>query len=211
MQIRPHLYLYEIPYVCLNSACYRPQRSCGQGNVFTGVCLSTGGGRVSASVHAGMTDSPDQAPGRHTPRDQTDTNDPADRPRPGRHPPRPGRPPGPGRPPRLAQTPWTRQTPPDQADPTPKPPWTRQTPPPQKQTPAYGLRAASRHPTGMHSCVIFNPLFAYPLLLAFTGNTLSISICSMRFYFSRHLYDICVEHINVTGATLFAFHLVVLL
>ena len=25
-------------------SCYRPQRSCGQGNVFTGVCLSTGGG-----------------------------------------------------------------------------------------------------------------------------------------------------------------------
>ena len=24
--------------------CYRPQQSCGQGNVFTGVCLSTGGG-----------------------------------------------------------------------------------------------------------------------------------------------------------------------
>ena len=24
--------------------CYRPQRSCGQGNIFTGVCLSTGGG-----------------------------------------------------------------------------------------------------------------------------------------------------------------------
>ena len=42
-----------------------------------------------------------------------------------------------------------------------------------------------------------NPLFAYLLLLAFTGNTLSISICSMRFYFSRHLYDICVEHINM--------------
>ena len=36
---------------------YRPQRSCGQGNVFTGVCLSTGG-RVSASVHAGMPDPP---------------------------------------------------------------------------------------------------------------------------------------------------------
>ena len=45
--------------------------------------------------------------------------------------------------------------------------------------------------------ICFNPLFAYPLLLAFTDNTLSISICSMRFYFSRHLYDICVEHINM--------------
>ena len=27
-----------------------------------------------------------------------------------------------------------------------------QTPPPGKQTPAYGLRAAGTHPTGMHSC-----------------------------------------------------------
>ena len=32
--------------------CYRPQRSC-EGYVFTGVCLSTGGG-VSTSVHAGI-------------------------------------------------------------------------------------------------------------------------------------------------------------
>ena len=40
---------------------YRPQRSCGQGNVFTGVCLSTGG-RVSASVHAGMPYPPDGEP-----------------------------------------------------------------------------------------------------------------------------------------------------
>ena len=42
----------------------------------------------------------------------------------------------------------------------PPPPRTRQTtppgpgrPPPQKQTPAYGLRAAGTHPTGMHSCL----------------------------------------------------------
>ena len=49
---------------------YRPQRSCGQGNVFTGVCLSTGG-RVSASVHAGMPDPPPRT--RQTPpRDQAD-------------------------------------------------------------------------------------------------------------------------------------------
>ena len=80
---------------------YWPQWSCGQGNVLTGVCLSTGG-RVSASVHAGMPYPLDQAdtlppPGtRQTP------------PGPGRHPPgtrqnpsRPGRP-----------TPQTRQIPP---------------------------------------------------------------------------------------------------
>ena len=47
---------------------YRPQRSCGQGNVFTGVCLSTGG-RVSASVHAGMPYPPrmESPPGWRTP------------------------------------------------------------------------------------------------------------------------------------------------
>ena len=63
---------------------YRPQRSCGQGNVFTGVCLSTGG-RVSASVHAGMPDPPDQA-----------------------HPPETRHPPGT----RQTTPPQTRQTPP---------------------------------------------------------------------------------------------------
>ena len=31
-------------FVGCKSFYYRPQRSCGQGNVFTGVCLSTGGG-----------------------------------------------------------------------------------------------------------------------------------------------------------------------
>ena len=61
---------------------YRPQRSCGQGNVFTGVCLSTGG--VSTSVHAWMPSPPirqtppqDQADPRRTrqtplPRNQAD-------------------------------------------------------------------------------------------------------------------------------------------
>ena len=54
------------------------------------VCPQGGGGRVSASVHAGMPYPPDEAappaPGR-PPREQ------ADPPGPGRHPPRPGRPP----------------------------------------------------------------------------------------------------------------------
>ena len=75
---------------------YRPQRSCGQGNVFTGVCLSTGG-RVSASVHVGIPDPPDQA-GRPSP-------------------PRTRQTPRPGRPPRTRADPRTRANiPPDQAD-----------------------------------------------------------------------------------------------
>ena len=96
---------------------YRPQRSCGQRNVFTGVCLSTGGEGVCLSACWDTRPPQDQA---DTPPDQAD-------------PPGPGRPhwtrqtpPGPGRPPRTRQTPWdqadtpqTRQTPRDQAD----PPW----------------------------------------------------------------------------------------
>ena len=49
-------------------------------------------------------------------------------------------PPGPGRPPPQDQT----DIPPDQAPPHH---------PRRKQTPAYGLRAAGTHPTGMHSCL----------------------------------------------------------
>ena len=116
---------------------YRPQRSCGQGNIFTPVChsfCSQGAGGLPQCILGyhlpGTSQTPppwDQAdiplaPGRHpqdqadTPQDQADTPwDQADTPGPGRHPPGPGRPPG-------------------------------------KQTPAYGLRAAATHPTGMHSC-----------------------------------------------------------
>ena len=103
----------------MNLFYYRPQRKCGQGNVFTGVCLSTGG--VPASVHAGMPYPPDQGdppsgPGR-PPHYQADPPGPGrHRPGPGRHPPRPGRPPwdqadppGPGR------SPW------GQADTSPGP------------------------------------------------------------------------------------------
>ena len=72
---------------------YRPQRSCGQGNIFTPVCHSVHRGGGSASMHAGIPTPPDQA------------------------------------------------DPPDQSD-----------PPPGELTPAYGIRAAGTHPTGMHSC-----------------------------------------------------------
>ena len=116
------------------------------------MCVCPQGGRVSASVHAGMPYPP--RPGRHPPRTRQTPRDQADPPRTRQTPPGPGRPPpGPGRPPVPGRTP------PDQTDP-PGPgrtPGTRQTPPgpgrpPRKQTPAYGLRAAGTHPTGMHSC-----------------------------------------------------------
>ena len=95
-------YFHEPPMHSLEMHIYRPQRSCGQGNVFTGVCLSTGGGGCLPQCMLGCQTPPDQA---DTPPDK------ADHPLgPGRHPPR-------------------------------------------KQTPAYGLRAADTHPTGMHSCL----------------------------------------------------------
>ena len=102
---------------------YRPQRSCGQGNVFTGVCLSTGGeGRVSASVHAGMPYPPDgePPPDGDTPpgwRNPPGWRPPMDR----------GTPPDGGPPPR-----W--RTPPDQAD----PPWMEN--PPRMEEPPPGSR-----------------------------------------------------------------------
>ena len=76
---------------------YRPQWSCGQGNVFTDVCLSTGGEGVclSACWDAIPPNQADPPPGtRQTaPQDQADTPpDQADTPPgPGRHPPRSGR------------------------------------------------------------------------------------------------------------------------
>ena len=121
---------------------YRPQRSCGQGNIFTPVCHSVHRG-VSSRENSPAREPPRSArenppclPGRTPPRTRQTTPplDQAD------HPPGPGRPPlpGPGRPPGLAR---------------PPPPPTRGTPiPPGKQTSAYGQRAAGTHPTGMHSC-----------------------------------------------------------
>ena len=57
-------------------------------------------------------------------------------------------------PPDQADPPESGRPPRDQADPPGpgRPPGTWQTPP-GKQTPAYGLRAAGTHPTGMHSCL----------------------------------------------------------
>ena len=95
------------------SGYYRPQRSCGQGNIFTPVChsfCSQGGGGLPQCMlgyhHPPGPGRPPQT--RQTPPDQ------ADPPGPGRCPPRPGRhpPPRPGRPP-LDQA----DTPLDQANP----------------------------------------------------------------------------------------------
>ena len=123
-----------------NPVYYHLQRSC-EGYVFTGICLSNGGGGgvgVSASEHAGIP---------HPPRS--------------RHPPE-------QIPPR-SRPPWSRQLPPppEQTPPRADPP--EQTPPrsrhppeqthtsPSRHTPPPGdtvTAADGTHPTGMHSCWI---------------------------------------------------------
>ena len=75
----------------------------------------------------------------HTPPGwRTPPRDQADPPGWRNHPPSPG----PGRPPLDGEPPQDQADPPDGEPPLP----------PRKQTPAYGLRGAGTHPTGMHSC-----------------------------------------------------------
>ena len=81
-------------------------------------------------------------------------------PRAGRPPLRQGEPPWVGRPPWAGRTPRAGRT----------PPGTRP-PPPGKQTPAYGLRAAGMHPTGMHSCYIVFTYLSGPNKLLVHFNT----------------------------------------
>ena len=88
-----------VPYDCKyqRKSCtepsYRPQRSCGQGYVFTRVCDSVNGG-------VGLRRTPPPGPGRPPPQDQADHH----------HPP----PPGPRRTPRTRHTPPppTKENPP---------------------------------------------------------------------------------------------------
>ena len=137
--LHTNLFVILADYSCY----YRPQRSCGQGNVFTGVCLSTGGGGGCLPQCMLGCQTP-LGPGRTPPGTSLsacwDARPPAVR----------------QTPPDQADTPQTRQTPPrpgrppDQADTPPGP----GRPLPGKQTPAYGLRAADTHPTGMHSCFV---------------------------------------------------------
>ena len=88
---------------------YRPQRSCGQGYVFTRVCDSVHRGGSPGRHPPDQGEPPNQAdpPGRdNPPSDQADT------------PPDQADPPQPGRPPRTRQTPpGTRQTSPQQGEP----------------------------------------------------------------------------------------------
>ena len=98
--------------------------------MFLQVCVCPQGGRVSASVHAGMP---------YPPRWRT----PPDGEPPQMETPLDGEPPRmenplDGEPPQMENPPWM-ENPPDGE-------------PPGMQTPAYHLQAANTHPTGMHSC-----------------------------------------------------------
>ena len=110
---------------------YRPQRSCGQGYVFTRVCDSVHRGRSPENPPQDQADTPDQAeppqdqaddPSRETPWDQADP--------PGRENPPDQADPPQGEPPQTRQTPpGPGRTPPPRTG-RPPPPPTRQTPPP---------------------------------------------------------------------------------
>ena len=153
-------------------SCYRPQQSCGQGNIFTPVCHSVHRGGLPQCMLG---------------------YPPGSRPPGIRHPPGSDTPPGS----RLQHTVYERpgrillecflvtghnkvvakviflhlfvilftggvclsacwDTPPGADPPGSRPPGIRH--PPGKQTPAYGLRAAGTHPTWMHSCYESNYL-----------------------------------------------------
>ena len=130
-----------------NGDIYRPKRSFGQGNIFTPVCHS---------VHRGGFSLPDPPVAWRTPpgADPLDGEPPGWRTTPpdGEPPPRMESPPRmenhplDGEPPPRMENPPGWRTPPDGGTP---PGWRN---PPRKQTPAYGLRSAGTHPTGMHSC-----------------------------------------------------------
>ena len=145
---------------------YWLQRSCGQGNIFTPVCHSVHRGVSPGSRHPlehtppradttplEQTHPPgaDTPPGVDTPQEQTPPRaDPQSRHLPrsrypqSRHPLPEQTPPPPRADPPGADTPQSRY-PPEQ---TPPPS------PPEQTLGAYGQPAASRHPTGMHYCLV---------------------------------------------------------
>ena len=143
--------------------CYRPQRSCGQGNVFTGVCLSTGGGGCLPQCMLGCQIPLDQAhptpPYQALPRTGQIPPDQADPPQE-----QADTPPGTGRhPPRNRQTPpWNRQTPPPQADHPPPRPGR-----PPHQEADSSIRSTSGRYASYWNAFLFYNLYNYPRVLSF--------------------------------------------
>ena len=122
---------------------YRPQRSCGQGYVFTCVCDSVHRGGLRAGRTPPQQGDPSPLAGRTNPPGQEEP--PRDQTLPWQGEPPPGR----ENPPWAGRTPPPGTRPPWQGEP---PPGTR--PPDGKQTPPYGLQAAGTHLTGMHSSFV---------------------------------------------------------
>ena len=151
----------------------------GQGNIFTSVCqeFCPKGGRVSASVHAGI----------YTPQTRQTP------PRPGRHP----TPPGPGRHPRTRQTPpRTRQTtpprpgrqpPPDQADP-PGP--GRPPPPPEADS---RIRSTSGRYTSYWNAFLFSKRIWRISVLS--GTTVTVYLYSGLLVTSALGFKVRVQHL----------------
>ena len=147
-----------------------PQRTCGQGNIFTPVFHSVHRGGCLPQCMLGYqppspvsrppcgADTPlagaDTPPFEQTPfQEQTppwEQTPPRSRHPPWQQtPPRAGTPPGSGTPPRTKSTPGTKYTPQGLST-LPRTQYT----PPGNQTLAYGQRATGTHPTGMHSCFV---------------------------------------------------------
>ena len=102
-------------------------------------------------------------------------------------PPRADNPPGWRTPPGWTTPPGWR-TPPEQ-----NPPRMENQPPPGKQTPAYGLRSAGTHPTGMHSCIqIRLPIFGCKFHHSVKNSsihlmtTIGIHFTFLRFNFGKY-------------------------
>ena len=126
---------------------------------------------------------------RHTPRSR-----PPNPPSPEQTPP-PGADTPPSRPPSLRE-----QTPPPSRQPE-QTPREQTPPPPREQTPAYDLRAAGTHPTGMHSCHFIT--FVYVTVstyCAYTANNLNLN------FFEKYTYQIlhCFRYGSLlAGVTIF--------
>ena len=148
---------------------YRPQRSCGQGNIFTPICHSF---CRSASVHAGIPPSPRSRPPRSRP--------PQDQAPPGPDPPEQTPPLGPDTTPREQTPPWY-QTP--------------RTRPPQDQTPP-GCRL--QHTVNERSVRILLEciLFSVDFLTQCHLNSCDTTLISILVFFTFWSANVCYSITN---------------
>ena len=128
---------------------YRPQRRCGQGNIFTPVCHSVHGGVSSRDT-----------PGRENPHWETPL---ARRRTP------PGRTPPLGRPP-SKETPWQREPPPSRENPPRRLPLGKENPPPPgKENPPTAIRSMSGR-YASYASYLYNNIRKYTYFRAIDKN-----------------------------------------